>query len=238
MSKENRKRIRSFIERYPWPRRRFIRRVFISGINLAALALTRWEVRGRENIPAQGPLLVVGNHFHFLDTVAPIHTTRWPLEFIGDLVMPNAPSIMRVFPNAWQTLKIQQGTPNLEALQASQAILAQNGVLVIYPEGHVHSGPLRPALPGAAYMALRTGVPILPMGTISDNDWKLFDTIKQKKRKLGVLTQIGEVFGPIQTDNPDRPSREEIKAAGRLIMTRIAALLPREFRGEFDSELA
>jgi 1-acyl-sn-glycerol-3-phosphate acyltransferase len=238
MSKENRQRIRLFIERYPWPRRRFIRQVFITGINLAALALTRWEVRGRENIPAQGPLLIVGIHFHFLDTVAPIHTTRWPLEFIGDLVMPNAPPIMRVFPNGWQTLKIQQGTPNIEALQASQAILAQNGVLVIYPEGHVHSGPLSPALPGAAYMALRTGVPILPMGTISDNDWKLFETIKEKKRKLGVLTQIGEVFGPIQTSNPDRPSREEIKAAGRLIMTRIAALLPKEYRGEFDPELA
>lgn len=238
MSKENRKRIRTFIERYPWPRRRFIRRVFITGINLAALALTRWEVRGRENIPAKGPLLIVGNHFHFLDTVAPIHITRWPLEFIGDLVMPNAPPIMRVFPNGWQTLKIQQGTPNLEALQASQAILAQNGVLVIYPEGHVHSGPLRLALPGAAYMALRTGVPILPMGTISDNDWKLFETLKDKKRKLGVLTQIGEVFGPIHTSNPDRPSREEIKAAGRLIMTRIAALLPEAYRGEFDPELA
>jgi 1-acyl-sn-glycerol-3-phosphate acyltransferase len=143
---------------------------------------------------------------------------------------------MRIFPNAWQTLKIEQGTPNFEALRASEAILAQDGVLVIYPEGHVHDGPLNSALPGAAFMALRTGVPILPMGTISDNDWKLFKTLTEEKRRLRVFTKIGEVFGPLKTENPDRPSRSEIRAAGELIMTRIAALLPKEFRGEFDPE--
>jgi len=225
-------------EKFPWPRRRFIRRMLKTGIDVLGGILTRWEVKGQENIPTQGPLLIVGNHFHFLDTVAPIFSTNYPLEFIGDLVMPNAPRLMRIFPNAWQTLKIQQSTPNLEALRASEAILAQKGVLVIYPEGHVHSGPLRPALPGAAFIALRTGAPILPMGTISDNNWQLIKTISEKKRRLGVITQFGEVFGPIKTENPKRPTREEMKNAGNLIMTKIAALLPKEYRGEFDPEIA
>jgi 1-acyl-sn-glycerol-3-phosphate acyltransferase len=237
MSKSDDRKLKGFIKEYPWPRRRFIRGLLTFGINFLASILTRWEITGLENIPAKGPLLIVGNHFHFLDTVAPIYATRWPIEFIGDLVMPNAPPIMRIFPNAWQTLKIQQGTPNFEALLASQAILDQDGVLVIYPEGHVHSGPLREALPGAAYMALRTGVPILPMGTISDNDWKLFETIYEEKRRLKIFTNVGEVFGPIETSNPERPTREEIKAAGHLIMTKIAALLPQEYWGEFDPEL-
>ena len=237
MSERKKIKLETMEKIYPWPRRRFIRRVLMAGIDVVGSVLTRWEIKGRENIPAQGPLLIVSNHFHFLDTVAPIRSTHWPLEFIGDMVMPNAPPLMRLFPNAWQTLKIQQGTPNIEALQASEAILAQKGVLVIYPEGHVHSGPLRSALPGAAYMALRTGAPILPMGTVSDNDWKLIETITEKKRRLGICTQIGEVFGPITSDNPERPTREEIKAAGKLIMTKIAALLPKEYRGEFDPEI-
>jgi 1-acyl-sn-glycerol-3-phosphate acyltransferase len=230
--------LENYIKKYPWPRRRFIRGVFTTGIDLVGAILTRWEVMGKENIPDKGPLLIVGNHFSFLDTVAPIHATRLPLEFIGDFEMPNAPPIMRVFPNGWQTLKIEQGTPNFEALSASEAVLAQGGVLVIYPEGHVHKGPLNPALPGAAFMALRTGAPILPMGTISDNEWKLFKTITEKKRRLGIRTKIGKIFGPLAAKNPNRPSREEIREAGRLIMTKIAELLPKEYRGEFDPETA
>jgi len=230
--------IQKYIQKYPWPRRRFIRSLLRLGIDVVGAVLTRWKVSGRENIPEKGPLLIVGNHFSFLDTVAPIHVTKWPLEFIGDFEMPNAPPLMRIFPNAWETLKIEQGTPNFEALYASEAVLEQNGVLVIFPEGHVHDGPLRTALPGAAYMALRTGAPILPMSTISDNDWKLFKTITEEKRRLGVFTKIGEVFGPLKTKNPDRPSRQEIRAAGELIMTRIAALLPERCRGPFEPEAA
>lgn len=237
MNEQHQGKIRSMIKKYPWPRRRIIRKILKTGIDFFAGVLTRWEINGLENIPVQGPLLVVGNHFHFLDTVAPIHSTRWPLEFIGDMVMPNAPPIMRIFPNAWQTLKIEQGSPNFEALQAAQAVLSQNGVLVIYPEGHAQYMPLRPALPGAAYMALRTGAPILPMGTISDNDWKLVKTITEKKRRLKVFTKIGQVFGPLETSNPERPTRQEIKAAGNLIMEKIAALLPEEFQGEFSAKL-
>ena len=227
----------NYIEIYPWPRRRIIRGILRFGIKVAASILVNWEVNGLENIPEIGPLLIVGNHFHFLDTVAPIHWTHWPLEFIGDFEMPNAPPIMRLFPNLWQTLKIEQGTPNFEALRASEAILAQNGVLVVYPEGHVHSGPLQRALPGAAYIALRMGVPILPLGTISDNDWKLLKTMPEKKRRLGVYTKVGKCFGPIESENRLRPSRAEIKSAGDLIMTRIAALLPKEYRGKFDPDL-
>lgn len=229
---------KKYIKKFPWPRRRFVRGLLSTGIDIIGAILTRWEVYGKENIPKKGPLLIVGNHFSFLDTVAPIHATNWPLEFIGDFEMPNAPTIMKIFPRSWETLKIEQGTPNFEALQASEAILEQDGVLVIYPEGHVHDGPLNSALPGAAFMALRTGVPILPMGTISDNDWKLFGTIKEEKRRLGVTTKIGEVFGPLQSKNPQRPSREEIHDAGVLMMTKIAALLPKEFRGEFDPDNA
>ncbi|QRN83222.1 1-acyl-sn-glycerol-3-phosphate acyltransferase [Chloroflexota bacterium] len=230
--------IQPYVQKYPWPRRRFIRGLLSGGIDVAATLLTNWEIIGKENLPKEGPLLIVGNHFHFLDTIAPIYSTRWPLEFIGDFQMPNAPMLMKVFPNAWQTLKIEQGTPNFETLNASEAILAQKGILVIYPEGHVHSGPLNPALPGAAFLAMRTGAPIIPMGTISDNNWKLFKTLKEKKRPLRVRTRIGKVFGPLKSANTGRPTRDEIREAGKQIMQQIAALLPPAYRGEFDTDAA
>ena len=55
------------------------------------------------------------------------------------------------FSKVWGTLTIMQGTANLEAMRAAEAILEQKGILVIFPEGHAQTtlgGPLS----GAAYI--------------------------------------------------------------------------------------
>jgi 1-acyl-sn-glycerol-3-phosphate acyltransferase len=224
------------LAKYPWPRRRFVRGLLKGGIAFFSSLLTQWKVFGREHVPETGPLIVVINHFHFLDAVMLIRAAPWPLEFLADFAMPNVPMILKFFPAAYKTYDVAQGTPNLEALRASEAILAQNGVLGIFPEGRVHSPPLREALPGAAFLALRTGARLLPVGMYSDNEWDVFGTLKTHGRRLRVTCRFGEVFGPLETSNPRRPDRTEIEAAGNRIMSEIAVLLPEDKRGKFPFE--
>jgi len=209
------------------------------GIAFLARILVDYKIFGTENLPKKGPLLIVGNHFHFLDTIGPIHSTKYPLEFIGDAEMPNAPMSMKIFPRIWGALRIMQGTPNLEAMRAAEAVLEQDGILGIFPEGHVHKPPLGTPLPGAAFMALRLGVPILPIGTYSEDDWKLFGTIREKGRRARVVTRIGETFGPLDIGEPGKlPGRVEVKVAGQVIMEKIAALLPVSARGPYLTDLS
>ncbi len=219
--------------KYPYPRNRWIRALLKAGIGLGVKLLTRTRVIGRENLPEEGPLIVVANHFHFYDAVILILSTPWPLEFLADFKMPNVPLPLKVFPALYGTYDVAQGTANLEAMRASQAILAQDGVLGIFPEGRVQEPPLRRALPGAAFLALRTGAPILPVGIYSDNDWKVFDTIFEEKRRLKATCHFGEVFGPLNCADLRRPSREAISQAGDRIMTEIARLLPESMQGDF-----
>ncbi len=218
---------------YPYPRRLFIRGVLRAGISFLTHLLTRLTVDGRENLPKEGPLIVVFNHFHFVDAVVAIHVMPWPLEFLADFEMPNVAPLLKLFPALYGTYDVAQGTPNLDALRASEAILAQDGVLGIFPEGRIHPPVLKPALPGAAFLAMRTSVPILPVGIYSDNEWDIFGTLRREKRRLRVTCRIGEVFGPLEVENRQRPSREAINLAGEEIMSAIAALLPASMRGRY-----
>ena len=231
---KNNDEMKKWIKKYPYPRRRFIRKLLKTGIAVAAGILTEYEISGQENFPVEGPYLIVGNHFHFLDTIGPIQASNLPLEYIGDIEMPNAPTLMKIFPRTWSTLKIEQGTPNFEALNAAEAVLAQKGVLVIYPEGHVHRPPLGRALPGAAYLAMRMGVPIIPTATYSDNSFDIFGSIKKNRKRLRIWTKVGKAFGPLPFSGDERPSREEIRQSSRIIMEHIAQLLPPDFRGSYD----
>lgn len=222
--------LQKFNDQYRYPRNRIVRSLLRGGIGLAASGLTRITYIGDENIPDEGPLIVVTNHFHFLDAVMLILALPWPLEFLADFQMPNVPFILKLFPQLYKTCDVAQGTANFETLRASEAVLSQKGVLGVFPEGRVHAPPLRNALPGAAFLALRTGAPILPVGIFNENDWDVFGTLKREKRRLRVTCHFGEVFGPLTSENTRRPTREAITTAGERIMAEIGKLLPEEMR--------
>lgn len=219
---------------YPYPRNRLVRKLLRGGIGAAVSILTQVDFTGRENLPQKGPLIVIANHFHFLDAVMLIWAVPWPLEFLADFEMPNVPNVLKWFPKCYQTYDVSQGTANIEALRASEAILAQSGILGIFPEGRVHPPPLMNALPGAAFLALRTGAPILPVGISSDKEWDVFGPMIKDRRRLQVNCRFGPVFGPLECDQPRRPDRAEIDQAGETLMIEIAKLLPVDMCRGYD----
>ena len=112
-------------------------------------------------------------------------------------------------------------------------VLRGNGVLGIYPEAGAWSRLLRPPRPGAAYLAARSGAPLLPMGV--DGMPNLFPALG-KGRRAKVLVRIGQPFGPYQVTGKGHERRLQLEQIGHDIMRHIAELLPEENRGYYGAD--
>lgn len=217
-----------------YPRRRLMRFVLHQLSKLAFALLVDLRIIGEENLPSKGPLLVVGNHFSFIDPVAVVRIAPWPMEFVAGAHPPHAPKLSLFIPKLWDVLPLYRGTGSTDALKIASSVLNQNGVLGIFPEGGNWAEVLRPARPGAAYLASLTGAPILPIGLHGLND--IFP-LRPGKRPRATIT-IGKIFGPFRATGHGREHRAQLDGIGHEIMRRIAELIPPEKRGHYSDDPA
>jgi 1-acyl-sn-glycerol-3-phosphate acyltransferase len=125
----------------------------------------RLEVTGREHVPARGGFILAPVHRSNLDTFIVASVTRRPLRFMGK------DSLWRVNPafswllSALGAFPVARGTADRDALRRCQTVLEAGQPLVLYPEGTRQFGPdVQQLFDGPAFLALRTGVPIIPVG--------------------------------------------------------------------------
>ncbi|MFN2289955.1 MAG: lysophospholipid acyltransferase family protein [Anaerolineae bacterium] len=220
-------------QEFRYPRRRPIRFVLRQLIRLGFGLLSELRIIGQENLPATGPLIVVANHFNFADPAAVIRATPWPLDFFAGFQMPDAPFLVGWLPKVWGIYAVRRGAASLSAMRAAKAILSQSGVLGIFPEGGSWAQVLRPARPGTAYVAVHTGVPLLPIGL--DGLVDLLPSLR-RGRRARVTIRIGKPFGPFESQAKGLELRQELEVMGDEIMRHIAELIPPERRGVFSAD--
>lgn len=218
---------------YQFPRRRPLRYLMQRLIKVIFSVMTDFHISGQENIPLNNPLIVVANHFSFIDPVAVIRAIPRPLEFVGGFQMPNAPSLITWIPRLWGYFPVYRGSVSRGAMLASQEVIARDGALVIFPEAGSWATTLRPARPGAAFLATRTGAPILPIGL--DGLVDVFPRLR-KGRRSRVTVRIGKPFGPFTYSIKGREGRQKLEAIGNEIMRRIAELIPPKRHGFFSDD--
>ncbi len=222
-------------DEYTNPGRKLTRRI-LQALSVPAFALlTDLEITGQENLPSFGPLIIVGNHFSFIDPVCFVRLAPWPIEFIGGARMPHAPLWAKVIPFLWGYHPLYRGTGATDSLKTSVEILKKGGILGIFPEGGNWATVLRPARPGTAFIATLSGAPLLPVGLVGLND--VFPSLF-KGRRAKIRFVIGKPFGPFRVTGRGREKREQLDEIGHEIMRRIAELLPPERRGHYSDDPA
>jgi 1-acyl-sn-glycerol-3-phosphate acyltransferase len=124
----------------------------------------RMSIEGRDNVPAHGAFVLAPVHRSNVDTLLVAGLTRRRLRYMGKDTLWKIGWIGRIF-SALGAFPVRRGTIDREALRRCSEVLAGGEPLVVFPEGTRQSGhQVADLFEGAAYLSLRAGVPIVPVG--------------------------------------------------------------------------
>ena len=197
-------------------------------INVLLSLFTRREYVGLENIPAEPPYILVTNHLSAFDSPLVLTVCRHTIRAFAAAKHKRNPiyaPLLVVMGSIW----VRRGEVDRGALREALDVLKRGEVLGMAPEGTRARGTyaLQKGKTGAAYLATRANVPIVPVGVTGTEQIK--HNLPQLRR-----THLRVVVGkPFYLPESGRVRGQKLHEYTDLIMYRIAELLPEEYRGVY-----
>ncbi|HXR27098.1 MAG TPA: lysophospholipid acyltransferase family protein [Candidatus Baltobacteraceae bacterium] len=208
-----------------------------------AVARVRYE--GPAALVRTGPLLLVANHTSNID---PPLVAAWlqprlgrPIQFLAKEQL-FVPALRPLLEHAGAIL-VRAGGSDVQAYHDALVVLRGGGIVGLFPEGtRSADGLLGEARPGVALLAMRAGVPILPVA-ISGAQRFLPREGRIPRWGTRITIRVGEPFSIGAADATARAGgavqrRRRTEAATTEIMVRLAALLAPAQRGRWGGAAA
>ena len=188
------------------------------------------EVHGIEKLPA-GNVLVAANHLGRLDTAVLLYAIDRE-----DIIMavaekykdhPFYGAIGRTANAIW----LNRFEADYAALREILARMEKGGMMVIAPEGtRSKTEALQQGKPGVAFLASKSGYPVLPVAVIGTEDRAVAENLKHFRRSK-IIVHAGDAF---KIEIPKGKGREQaMREATDEIMCQIGVLLPEKYRGVY-----
>jgi putative phosphoserine phosphatase/1-acylglycerol-3-phosphate O-acyltransferase len=193
----------------------------------------RFDISGVDQIPAEGPAIVVGNHRSYFDPLAMavvLAKRGRPVRFLGKKEVFDAPIVGQVA-KAMGGIRVERGTGSDEPLAEAAAALAAGELVALMPEGTIPRGPafFDPVLKGrwgAARLAAMSGAPVIPVGLWgTEQVWPRSERLPNLlalRHPPTVRIRVGKPVAGLTGRSADADTKR--------IMTAITKLLPAEAR--------
>ena len=182
----------------------------------------RLECGGLENIPEKGGFIIAANHASYLDSLFIAATCPRKIGFmILESYYKNP--VINWFCSSTICVPVPESEEKPSTLPLKQAMeyLKDGNALCIFPEGgRSPDGNLMEAKAGIAFVALKAGVPVIPVGIIGN--FKAYSIHHKLPRPYKVFLRYGK---PIVFKKRTYTDREELKNATQVIMERIRQLM-------------
>ncbi len=187
--------------------------------------LTRCEVNGRQNVPREGPLMVVANHLSVADPVAiGVFLGRKAIFVAKEELFKN--QLTGFFVRSFGAFPVYRERPGRQVIRQANEVLRNGFALVIFPEGRrSKTGFMQQGLPGSALIAYHNRVPVLPIGIMGT---EVIRGVGWVFKRPGIKLNIGEPF--ILPEAGASLTREQLRGYTDLIMVKIAVLLKEPYR--------
>jgi 1-acyl-sn-glycerol-3-phosphate acyltransferase len=168
----------------------------------------RVEIKNRDRLPRSGAYVIAPVHRSNVDTLLAGCLTRRRIRFMGKDSLWRYRWSGALF-SSLGAFPVHRGTPDREALRQCEVAVAGGEPVVLFPEGTRQSGPkLHPLFEGAAFVAARAGVPLVPVG-IGGSEWAMQKGSK-RIRPVKVVMVVGEPILPPPRGESGRLSRRAV----------------------------
>lgn len=169
----------------------------------------RGTVEGQENLP-DGAFVLAPVHRSYIDTPISTWVRFKRMRYLGKDSMWKIESLGKLF-TAMGAIPVHRGAIDREALKRCLDALGTGQPLVLFPEGERKDGPVvQPLMDGAAFLAGKAGVPIVPMGIGGSAKVMPRGAKFVFPRKVHLV--IGEPF-MVATNDKGRATREHLTEA-------------------------
>lgn len=180
-------------------------------------------VKGKENIPEKGALIIAPNHIAFSDPAIIIANCPRTVHFMAKSELFERP-LKSVFMRNMNAFPVKRNNFDRDALKRAEQILDNGGVLGIFPEGRrVRNSPPTESKKGVAYLARLTGADVLPAC--------IYRSLDDKSIWHRLVLSYGNVIKNSDLGFNGNNKSHELSAAADLIMNKIIELWEAENEG-------
>jgi 1-acyl-sn-glycerol-3-phosphate acyltransferase len=190
--------------------------------------LYRVRLRGRERLPTTGGYVLAPSHRSMMDIPFLALVTKDRVRFMGKAEVFKVPVLGAAF-SALGGFPVARDGTDRKAVRDSMEMLQHGEKLAVFPEGTRQNGDkIQPLQPGAAYLALRAGVPIVPVGIAGSEE-----IIRSRGRFLPRFDRVAIVIG-----EPVVPPPRTKSTVPRADVDALTAQLADVLQATFDDAVA
>lgn len=195
---------------------------------IAFRILVRVErVEGIENLPEDGPGILMINHIAFVDPIVVLGVLPRNVVPLAKIEAFHYP-VIGIFPHIWGAIAVRREEIDRQAVRNALRVLEAGELILLAPEG-TRNPSLRRGREGVAYLGQKSGVPIIPVAVRGTQGYPSISPSRWREGGVNIRIGVPFRFKPLT----EKRSMQLLRKMTDEAMYVVSGMLPEELRGEY-----